>query len=720
MKFISLVISFILLFSFPVIGEKENYDLLIISPGKFLNEVEKFAEFKEENGIKTIVVKLDDIYKGRYFTCYGRDDAEKIKYFVKNAYDRWHIKYLLLIGSAKFLPARYSYLNDRSSTWEYERKFISDLYYADLYDSNGSFSSWDTNNNGYYGEFEHEINGKKYTDEVDLYPEISVARIPCRNNIELRNAISKIMNYKPNNRMLLVGGDSYPNDPSGNIPEGIYLENKIEEEMSNYESIKLHPPEDSWEISKCINDGVSIAVFEGAGAHHLWATHEYDNERWIYYYGWNIRLLSNSIYPIVFTSGARLAKFDEKRECFNWIWISSPHGGVASIGSTGLCWMGHGKNVTRIYLGNLHLRFFKYYKNSSCLGDAWKNAIISYLNAFKWNGKVEKAFHMKAAEEFEVFGDPTLPLHASIAKKSNILHVGGDGNNNYTTIQDAVNDAMPGDIIVVHPGIYRENVTVNKKLQIIGENATLYGSFTILSSSIISGFEIFSPLYSIKCLAPHSLIENNVMHAYYGVLAENSTYIRIKNNTFKSRYGVYIRNSSYSKFYGNLFTATWYGIWIEFSDFVEIYDNNFSSNRWYTVWMDGCKDGIIDDNFFYYNWYSIFLYHSDNFLIERNKIIHNEHGPQIVFSCNNKFIRNDVEKNEHYGLYVDNNSENNRFIENNFIDNAFNARDDGRNIWDKNYWSDYIGNKFRILALIGVPKYIPKLSFDWHPSTHPY
>ncbi len=730
MKWVSLFLAAMLVFSamfiFPAMPAKHNdtYDFLIIAHEKFVKELQKFVEYKNEHGIKTKLVGLNEIYEGRYFKCHGRDDAEKIKYFIKDAYDAWHIKYVMLVGSADLLPVRYSYLNDISSTWEYERKFISDLYYADIYDANGSFSSWDSNNNGYYGEFQHEINGEKYTDKVDLYPEVAISRLACRNNMELKNAINKIMAYEAgmkNNKILLAGGDSYPNDPCGNIPEGIYLENKIAEVLSNYEAIKLYPPENAAEISRHINEGVAIAVLEGAGAHHLWATHAYDSEKWIYYYGWNIRLLKNDIYPIVVTSGARLAKFDEKRECFNWIWVASRHGGVASLGSTGLCWTGHGRNVSEFYLGNLHLRFFQQYKNCSRLGDAWKNAIVSYLNAFEWNGKVEKAFHMKAAEEFIIFGDPTLSIHSIESMEyTNVLYVGGSGPNNYTSIQAAVNAANNGDTIIVLPGVYNENVSIDKKIEIMGRNATLVGSFNIFSSAKIRGFEIKGENYSIKCKGNDAFIEGNSIHSYYGIVIENASCVRINENDFECRYGVYMKNSPYAKFNDNTFHNNWYGIWAEKCDFMEITNNNFSSNRWYTLWLEGSNGSIVENNSFYKNWYSIFLYHSNDCIIEKNEILHNEHGPQIVFSSHNSIRSNDIRYNEHYGLYVDNASKQNEITKNNIIDNAYNARDDGKNKWHANYWSDYIGNKYRLLAFLRVPKFIPKFNFDWHPALQPY
>ena len=47
------------------------------------------------------------------------------------------------------------------------------------------------------------------------------------------------------------------------------------------------------------------------------------------------------------------------------------------------------------------------------------------------------------------------------------LYVGGSGPNNYTKIQEAINDASDGDIIVVYPKTYHENqITVDKALVI--------------------------------------------------------------------------------------------------------------------------------------------------------------------------------------------------------------------------------------------------------------
>jgi len=47
---------------------------------------------------------------------------------------------------------------------------------------------------------------------------------------------------------------------------------------------------------------------------------------------------------------------------------------------------------------------------------------------------------------------------------------GGEGPNNYSKIQDAVDNASDGDTIFVYSGIYRENIVINKSVFLIGED----------------------------------------------------------------------------------------------------------------------------------------------------------------------------------------------------------------------------------------------------------
>ncbi|RLF52416.1 MAG: hypothetical protein DRN24_03330, partial [Thermoplasmata archaeon] len=141
----------------PLLFDTHKNDLLIISPSEFTKLLTPLAEHKNEVGIKTKVVSLDEVYKENK----GMDQQEKIKYYIKSAVEKWGTKYVLLVGGIKGqsskwnLPVRYSHVLIPEGTQEViEPEFISDLYYADIYDSEGKFSSWDSNDNGVFAEWE--------------------------------------------------------------------------------------------------------------------------------------------------------------------------------------------------------------------------------------------------------------------------------------------------------------------------------------------------------------------------------------------------------------------------------------------------------------------------------------------------------------------------------------------------------------------------------------
>jgi len=106
--------------------------------------------------------------------------------------DEWGVRYVLLVGNYRLMPVRYCYNADVGSGYE-EPCFISELYYADIYDEYGEFSSWDTNNNGIYGEWFGNVSEDP---DIDLYPDVSVGRLACRNDFEVRTMVKKIIRYE--------------------------------------------------------------------------------------------------------------------------------------------------------------------------------------------------------------------------------------------------------------------------------------------------------------------------------------------------------------------------------------------------------------------------------------------------------------------------------------------------------------------------------------------
>ncbi|MEM2583045.1 MAG: C25 family cysteine peptidase [Candidatus Thermoplasmatota archaeon] len=425
-----------------------KYDFLIISPDEWINELEALKQHKESKGIKTIVVGLNEIYSGKYFSSYGRDDAEKIKYFIKNAIEEWGIKYVLLVGGRAFgykerwiMPVRYTNLDDRSG---WETGYLSDLYFADIYKyENGSivFEDWDSNGNGIFAEWK----GMK-RDNLDLYPDVYVGRLACRNKYELKIVIDKIIKYENNpfidfKKFILVAGDSY-ND-THNYIEGELATWEAYKYMRDFEAIKLWASEvdlSSKNIINAINGGAGFAYFCGHGNPMSWSTHEPGNfgewEEGLQIF--DMPFLRNGYeLPVVVIGGCHNSQFnvsifysfDKEKvwkgenapECWSWWLTRKINGGaIATIGNTGLGYHGsedENKDGIPDYLqildGWLEINFFRIYNEGvNILGMLHSQTLKEFIDYFPGdvNMPLKNVLDVKVVQEWLLLGDPTLRI----------------------------------------------------------------------------------------------------------------------------------------------------------------------------------------------------------------------------------------------------------------------------------------------------------------------
>jgi len=220
-----------------------NYDLVIIAPKIFKRQLQRLVDHKNDMGVKTILKTTEDIYK-KYN---GVDKPEQIKHFIKDAIETLGIKYVLLVGGLKsqiyskprddcnqgsrwwYLPVRYTNLYDNpkfpleDEEVLHDPGVISDLYYADIYDGEGNFSSWDPNKDGVFAAW-----GKPDVEDdenIDMLPDVALGRLACRNIREVKTVVDKIINYETNpvdtpdwfNKMTVVSGDGFLDQQDLNI-----------------------------------------------------------------------------------------------------------------------------------------------------------------------------------------------------------------------------------------------------------------------------------------------------------------------------------------------------------------------------------------------------------------------------------------------------------------------------------------------------------------------
>jgi len=100
------------------------YDLVIIAPSEFSDALQPLIDHKDAYNVKSTLMTLENLYDSYN----GRDEAEKIKYFIKYALEEWGINYVLFIGDINILPIRTTH---SMMFMGHGDDILSDLYFAE-------------------------------------------------------------------------------------------------------------------------------------------------------------------------------------------------------------------------------------------------------------------------------------------------------------------------------------------------------------------------------------------------------------------------------------------------------------------------------------------------------------------------------------------------------------------------------------------------------------
>lgn len=408
---------------------EDQYTYIILTADEFSDELSSLVSHKNSRGVTTKLVTLSEIYDGTYFTAQGRDNPEIIKYFIKNAIENWGTSYVMLVGSwydsqtsyQKF-PVRktHVYMNDADND-----QFVSDLYYADIYDGEGLFSSWDSNENDIFGQFYE--NNPSNSDDVDLHPDVYLGRIPCTDGEQLTTYVNKVITYENNEAytkdwftdLTVVGGDSFiddDHDPDGYY-EGELVNEVVIDLMDGFIPTKIQVSNGKLTLKNhlhsAINDGAGFIDFSGHGNTNIWATHPHLNDKvWLPaggYFNSDIENRNNgNELPIIITGACSVSKFNKDKNCFSWSWLHNENGGgIASYGATALGYAYIADYVTQGLIEKISIETFASYKDGAITtGEMWGGSINSYMV----NPGVESDADWKAVEEWSLFGDPTLAV----------------------------------------------------------------------------------------------------------------------------------------------------------------------------------------------------------------------------------------------------------------------------------------------------------------------
>lgn len=286
---------------------------VIITSEKFLNDFQKLAKYREDHGIKTKVVSVEDIVSNSSFwnkTSMFNDTQAKIRNFIRYAYKNWGTDYVLLGGdgdvkneSSNIIPPRYLYATSYGLPLgdgeKLEAYIPSDVYYACL---DGNFNAdmddkWGENASG------NEVSHK---DEADLFAEVWVGRACVDNVEEIENIVNKTISYEENNgkylmQVLLLGeylgfkgeaewGGNYKDKIAPFIPSS-YNITKLYDRISGW---------DKYELADVINRGIHIINHDG----HGWTTYALKMRNH------DLKLLNNTDYFFLYSQTCLAGSFD--------------------------------------------------------------------------------------------------------------------------------------------------------------------------------------------------------------------------------------------------------------------------------------------------------------------------------------------------------------------------------------------------------------------------
>ena len=160
--------------------EGSTVDYVIITSEEFVPYFEPLADWKTRKGVRTAIRTVSWI-EANYLG--GSDTAERIRFFIQDAYGSWGTTYVLIGGDTNIVPVRLAW-SDYYGGWE----VATDLYYSDL-DGN-----WDLDGDSRFAESYAGVGSPG--DSVDLYPDVFVGRAPAATALEAETFVDKILAYE--------------------------------------------------------------------------------------------------------------------------------------------------------------------------------------------------------------------------------------------------------------------------------------------------------------------------------------------------------------------------------------------------------------------------------------------------------------------------------------------------------------------------------------------
>ncbi len=351
-------------------------DYIIITDTLFIPDVQALANFRAQNGMRTKVVDVQNIYDE--FN-YGIVHPYAVREFLKYAYQNWQPPaptYVFLVGDTHNSPKTHP-------------NFVPTIQVQ--IPGYGSSAS------------DHQFVTFRGNDS---FPDMLIGRIPATNRVDVRTFVEHAINYETNaeigpwqKRLLMLAGTDWRFHSQ---TEGLLKQNEI---RSKYEITPIYAPITQTETASeqnnlfvgrqvidAFNDGVSIVNYIGHGAGGVWSSSRMldleDPEQ---------NLTNIAQLPFVISMTCYTAHFDGNSSCLAEELLRSQNGGaIAVIGGTSI------GLLDGDYILNRAIFDVIFKDKTSHIGAILAEAKTLFL--------INAPSYFDLAEVFTLFGDPATQL----------------------------------------------------------------------------------------------------------------------------------------------------------------------------------------------------------------------------------------------------------------------------------------------------------------------
>jgi parallel beta-helix repeat protein len=236
------------------------------------------------------------------------------------------------------------------------------------------------------------------------------------------------------------------------------------------------------------------------------------------------------------------------------------------------------------------------------------------------------------------------------------LYVGGNGPGNYTTIQDAINDAVSGDTVFVFDdkSPYYENLIVEKSINLIGESR---------ETTIIDGGEELDVIFIMNAdgvsISGFTIQNSGVLWINHGINIHSSYNTIIDNIIRHNKIGIGLYTaggpiSNYNNITNNIIEENENkGIYLYQSKYNIISTNNIISNKVGGMILDQSSSNTVSNNVFINDGVGVFDSYQNSimnntvngkpliYLDGKSDMVINEDAGQIILvNCNKITVQN--------------------------------------------------------------------------------